>query len=172
MNMGLPSHIRKGVLVAAPHTSNWDFIVGLAGLFVMKTKLRYLIKKEVWVFPFSIFLKWSGGIPVDRSQPNQLTDDLIALLNNSEELFLLFPPEGTRSRVKKWKTGFYRVAIDTKQPLVLGYLDFKRKEGGYEEYFVPSGDLHADLEKMEKYYDGIVGKHPEKFNPEFYVRES
>lgn len=109
---------------------------------------------------------------MDRSQPNQLTDDLIALLNNSEELFLLFPPEGTRSRVKKWKTGFYRVAIDTKLPLVLGYLDFKRKEGGYEEYFVPSGDLHADLEKMEKYYDGIVGKHPEKFNPEFYVRES
>jgi 1-acyl-sn-glycerol-3-phosphate acyltransferase len=167
----LPPDLKKCVLVAAPHTSNWDFVFGLAGLFVMKPKVRYLIKKEVWIWPFSEFLKWSGGIPVDRSKPNHLTDTLIEMLNNNEELFLLFPPEGTRSWVPKWKTGFYRVALDTELPLVLGYLDFKTKIGGYKEWFMPSGNKKEDFDRMEAYYADKTGKHPEKFNKQFYIRD-
>lgn len=171
MKYEIPRDFKKCVLVAAPHTSNWDFIYGLAGLWILGNKVRYLIKKEVFVPPLSWFLKWSGGIAVDRSKNNQLTEDLIQMLKENDELFLLFPPEGTRSYVKKWKTGFYRVAVDTNLPLVLGFMDYQKREAGYGKCFTPSGDMQADLLIIEEFYKNIKGKHPEKYNPLIFERD-
>ena len=170
MNYDIPRDMKKCVLVAAPHTSNWDFIFGMAGLWILGNKVRYLIKKEVFVPPLSWFLKWSGGIPVDRSQKNNLTEKLIGMLKEDKELFLLFPPEGTRSYVKKWRTGFYRVAMDTDLPIVLGYLDFETKQGGYGDWFKPSGNMKEDFLKIEEFYKTKKGKHPEKYNPLIFER--
>jgi len=171
MKYDIPKDIKKCVVVAAPHTSNWDFIYGLAGLWILGNNLKYLIKKEVFVPPLSWFLKWSGGIPVDRTQKNNLTEELVSVLEKNDELFLLFPAEGTRSYVKKWKTGFYRVAVDTDLPLVLGYLDFEKKEGGYGAWLMPTGDMEADFKKIEEFYKDKKGKHPEKYNPQIFERE-
>ncbi len=167
----LPADMKKAVLVAAPHTSNWDFVYGLAALWVLGSKMKYLIKKEVWIFPFSLFLKWSGGIPVDRSAPHELTRDLINMLERSDELFLLFPPEGTRSRVKKWKTGFYHVAMDTKLPIVMGFMDFSTRECGYGDWFKPTGNKVEDFTRLENNYKDMKGKHPELYNPVIFERE-
>jgi len=171
MENNIPKDMKKCVIVAAPHTSNWDFIYGLAGLWILGNRIRYLIKKEVMVPPLSWFIKWSGGIPVDRSKNNNMTQELVDLLDGNEDLFLLFPAEGTRSYVNKWKTGFYKVALETGLPIVLGYLDFEKRTGGYGAWFQPTGDKKKDFEFIEEFYKTKKGKHPEKYNPLVFERE-
>jgi 1-acyl-sn-glycerol-3-phosphate acyltransferase len=164
-----PADIKKCVLLAAPHTSNWDFVYALAALDMMKKKVSFLAKKELFRFPLKGFLLRSGGIPVDRSKNNNLVDQLAELLREKKELFLIVPPEGTRSAVKKWKTGFYHSALKGGAPIVLTYLDYSKKVAGVGTVIYPSGQLEQDFQKIKEFYMQIAPKFPDKFNPEAII---
>lgn len=161
---------KKFIVIGAPHTSNWDFVYAIPAMYLMGIKnLRYLIKKEFFFFPMKYLFYATGGIPVDRSKKNDLTAQLKALIDENEEIHLLFPPEGTRSRVDRWKTGFYYTALDTGLPIILGYMDYKNRILGYGKVFYPSGDFNADFEEIEQYYLDKGAKHPKDFNPKIFT---
>ena len=163
---------RKFIVIAAPHTSNWDFIYALPALQLMGVRnMRYLIKNQLFFFPLKYLFYWTGGIPVDRSKKNELTSNLKRMINEKEEIYLLFPPEGTRSSVDRWKTGFYYTALETGLPIILGYIDYKVRKLGFGEVFYPTGVFNADMEKIQSYYVNKGAKYPEKFNKRIYVRK-
>lgn len=165
----LPDEIKKCVLVTAPHTSNWDFVIGMAAMRIMKLKARYTIKKEWLRFPFIRLLLSTGAIPIDRSKKNTLgekkstVDLMVELFNTHEEIQLIIPPEGTRSRVEKWKTGFYYAALLAKVPIALGYIDFEKRECGIGQLIYPSGDFKADMKLIMNFYRNVKAKNPENF---------
>lgn len=168
----IPKEVKKYVLIAAPHTSNFDFFLALPSLWGLGIKGRYLIKKELFWFPLNLFLRFTGGIPVDRKdKTHEFVEQLQTLLQSKDNFGLLFTPEGTRSRVVRWKTGFHRVARSCDIPIVLAYADYVNKEVHCGEVLVPTDDLQADLEKLEKYYAPIRAKFPEQFNNQFFERE-
>ncbi len=158
----VPPHIRKYVLVAAPHTSNWDYFYGRLYFFAKGIPVKILIKKELFFFPLGIFLKALGSIPVDRSQKNNLTHYLAGIFEQYDKLAMLFTPEGTRKYSPNWKKGFYYTALEAKVPIVLGYIDYKEKIGGIGPIFEPSGDADADIEKIKDFYRTKTGKYPEQ----------
>ncbi|MEY3946798.1 MAG: hypothetical protein RJB03_1504 [Bacteroidota bacterium] len=160
----VPPEIKKAVVIAAPHTSNWDFVYAVAIFKMLKLKIRYLIKRELNFFPLSILLKNTGAIPVERSKRHNLTDEIVNMLKSSDELLVAIPAEGTRSRVEKWKSGFYYTALNAGVPVLPGYLDFKKKEGGFGEPIYLSGDKAEDMKKLKDFYSDKTGKHPELFN--------
>ncbi len=154
--------VPKFVLVGAPHTSNWDLPYALFIVFVLRGKIYWLGKESLFRRPFKGFFKWLGGIPIDRSKSKNVVAQSIQQFHQNEELILTIAPEGTRSRVKKWKTGFYYVAHGANVPIALGFLDYRRKLGGIGPVIFPTGDIDADMETIRAFYDGITGKFPEK----------
>ena len=149
----LPPEIKKCVVVLAPHTSNWDFFIGTMGFWgIYKVKIRMLIKKELYVPPLSWIIKWFGGIPVDRKNKTNLTDSLVKMYNESEELTIVFTPEGTRSYNPKWKKGFYYTAKAANVPIVLGFLDYSNKTAGIFKVFKPTDDAEKDIKDIKKLY--------------------
>jgi 1-acyl-sn-glycerol-3-phosphate acyltransferase len=158
--------VRKAVVIAAPHTSNWDFVYALATFRLLDIKVRYLIKREVYRFPLKRLIDATGGIPVKRNSNTKLVDTFIQELNNAEDLFLMIPAEGTRSLVKKWKSGFYHAAMGANVPVLLGYLDFEKKTAGFGKVVNITGDRNKDMQIIREFYKNIKGKHPEKFDPE------
>jgi 1-acyl-sn-glycerol-3-phosphate acyltransferase len=163
---GIPAEVKKCVLVAAPHTSNWDFVYGLAGIALYGYKVRYLIKNQAYRFPLKRFIDKTGGIPVDRSKHNNLVDALVEEFNKRDELILMIPPEGTRKMVEKWKTGFYYTALKARVPILLGYLDYKTRIASIETLLWPEGSIEEDFKKIKNFYRGITPKHPEYFSVE------
>jgi 1-acyl-sn-glycerol-3-phosphate acyltransferase len=159
----IPPSAKKFVIVAAPHTSNWDFPIAMGALYLMDIKVNYLAKRELFKFPMGILFKAMGGIPVDRSRAGGMVDRMIEEFSKHRELVLLVPPEGSRSQVKQWKTGFYRVAAGANVPIALGYLDYGKKEAGVTQLFYPTGDLEKDMAEIKTFYRGITPKYPEKF---------
>ncbi|HYG38459.1 MAG TPA: lysophospholipid acyltransferase family protein [Cytophagales bacterium] len=154
---------KRCVMVGAPHTSNADFFNAIPVFFILRLKLRYLAKKELFKFPFGLLFKATGGIPVDRSKKNmRMVDTMIELFNQYDDLVLLIPVEGTRGYVKEWKTGFYHVAVGAKVPIALGYLDYSKKEAGFGPTFWPTGDKEKDIAKIKEFYRGVKAKYPEK----------
>lgn len=162
----VPPEIKKAVVIAAPHTSNWDFIYAMAIFGLCKLNVRYLIKKELNFFPLSIVLKNTGAIPVDRSKKHNLTEDVIARFKEADELFITFATEGTRRRVEKWRSGFYHAALGAQVPVLPGYLDFKRKEGGFGPPIYLTGNKEEDMAKLRAFYEDKTGKYPAFFNPD------
>ncbi len=160
----VPPEIKKAVVIAAPHTSNWDFVYALAIFRLCHLKVRYLIKKELNFFPLSILLKNTGAIPVDRSKKHNLTEDVIARFNDTDELFITIAAEGTRKRVDKWRSGFYHAALGANVPILPGYLDFKRKEGGFGPAIYLTGNKEEDMAKFRAFYADKTGKYPALFN--------
>ena len=144
----VPPEVRKCIVIGAPHTSNWDFVFALPALHKMGVhKLRYLIKKEFFFWPFTWLFRATGGISVDRNKKNDLTATLKKLIKEQDELYLLFPPEGTRGRVDRWKTGFYYTALDSELPIVLGFFDFEKKVCGFGDVIYPTGDFNRNSSK-------------------------
>ena len=168
---GVPPDIRKCVLIAVPHTSNWDFLYGRQTLYIFGVKLKYLIKKELFFFPLNLLFMATGGIAVDRKKSYNIVNNMIELFDKYDTLFLMFAPEGTRSRVEKWKTGFYHVAIGAKVPILMGYIDYEKKITGVGPAFYPSGDVKKDFEFMEDFYKKFTPRKPENYNPEIFIRE-
>jgi 1-acyl-sn-glycerol-3-phosphate acyltransferase len=155
-----PTH-RKFVLIAAPHTSNWDFPFMLATAYVMRVRISWLGKHTLFVPPWGWLLRRLGGIPVDRRAPRSLVMQLAEEFNSSDELVLAVPPEGTRSKVGVWKSGFYHIACESGVPIGLGYLDYGRKLCGLGMFVMPSGDVNEDMNKIRGFYRGVRGKYPE-----------
>ena len=152
---------RRFVLIAAPHTSNWDLPMTLAIVFAFRLKIYFLAKHSLFTPPFGIFLRWLGGVPVDRSKANNFVEQAIELFSTHEDLILVVPPEGTRKQVRYWKSGFYHIACGAQVPIVLGFIDFKRKVAGFGGSHVPSGNFDADLAAIQAFYAGITGKNPD-----------
>lgn len=158
----VPKDLKKFVMVAAPHTSNWDFLYARAAFFIMGIRLRFTIKKELFFFPLNLFLKASGGIPIDRKTKGNMVDKMADLYSNWEELALLVTPEGTRSYAKEWKKGFYFVALKAQVPIVCGYLDYAKKHAGIGPIIEPTGDYEADLKQIQDFFKTVTPKFPEQ----------
>ncbi len=158
------SDIRKCVLVVAPHTSNMDFIIGRMVFNALRVKVRFLIKKEAFVFPLGFFLKKWGGVPVERNRRTNLVEQLVKRFEEADELVLAITPEGTRSRVTSWKKGFYYVAMKSNVPIVLGFLDYGKKVAGLGPVFYPSGDYEKDSRVIQDFYSDKTARYPDKFN--------
>lgn len=160
----IPADIKKCVIIAAPHTSNWDFVYSLAAAKIFKLKVGYLAKKELFRFPLKMLLTSTGGIPVERDKNTNLVDTIVQLFNSREELKLMVPAEGSRKRVEKWKSGFYHIASGAGVPVFLGYLDYKNKVAGYGKAVYLSGDKQKDAAIIREFYKDKTGKYPELFN--------
>ncbi len=160
----IPPHVKKCVVIAAPHTSNWDFVYSLATAQIMGLKVGYLAKKELFRFPLKGLLFRTGGIPVTRSRQTNLVASIIQLFAEKEELKLMIPAEGTRKRVDKWKSGFYHVALGAGVPVFMGYLDYKNKIAGYGPQLVLSGDKEKDAAIIRDFYSDKTARYPELFN--------
>jgi 1-acyl-sn-glycerol-3-phosphate acyltransferase len=154
--------IPKCVMIAAPHTSNWDMVIMLFFAFAFSTKLYFMIKDAVFRWPFGPFFRWLGGIPIDRTKPNGVVGQSIEAFQNNERLVMVVPPSGTRARVMYWKTGFYHIAKGAGVPIVLGFLDYGRKRGGVGPTIMPTGDIESDMNEIRAFYSGITAKYPEK----------
>lgn len=160
-----PRSIKKAVLIAAPHTSNWDFLFSRAGLFIMRAPVKFIIKQEWVKGPIGYLMKKLGAIPVDRNSKKRslsFVEQVIELYNNYEELIIMIAPEGTRKQTTKWRSGFYYMAINAKVPILLGYLDYKNRYAGVGGVFYPTGDYEKDLEEIKSYYRNITPKYPDK----------
>jgi len=119
-------------------------------------------KEAIFRWPFKGFFKWLGGIPIDRSKSSNVVSQSIQLFHQNEKLILAIPPAGTRKKVKKWKTGFYHIANGANVPIVLGFLDYRRKVGGIGPVVYSTGDIEADMKTIRAFYDSVTGKYPEK----------
>lgn len=166
----LKADFRKCVMLAVPHTSNWDFIFARAAFAMMNIPVRFTVKKEWMRFPFGGIMSYLGTIAIDRSPkvPGQerlsMVEAMTNLFNGRNELVIMITPEGTRSKVTKWKTGFYYIAQNANVPIALGYLDFKKKIAGVGKIITPSGDMKKDMKEIMDFYKNISGKFPEKFS--------
>ncbi len=157
-----PYHLKKCVIAVGPHTSAWDFVVGLA----VRSKLRlyhlkFLGKAELFKGRFGFFFRKMGGFPVDRFSNNNVVDQVVEKFNNSDSFVLALSPEGTRKKVDKLRTGFYHIAHKAGVPIVLAGLDFGRKEITFSQPFMPTGNLDADMQYIIHYFADKAGKIPE-----------
>ncbi len=153
--------VPRCVVIGAPHTSNWDFVYVLAITFSLRLNAYWLGKHTLFKFPFYRIMRFLGGIPVDRSRGQGAAREALTAFANSDELRIVIPPEGTRSKVRAWKKGFYKIAEAANVPVVLGFLDFKRKVGGFGPAINLTGDMEADLARIRDFYQGMEGKNPE-----------
>lgn len=154
----------KCVICVAPHTSNWDFLIGLIFYKAIGGNPHILMKKELFFFPLKYLLKALGGIPVDRKHKTSLSDQMVDLFEKEDNFQLVIAPEGTRSETSKWKSGFYYIALAAKVPITLAYLDYIKKEIGVFTNFCPSGNIEKDMPEIKAYYKGVQGKHPKQFS--------
>lgn len=147
----LPSE-RKYVLIGAPHTSNWDFPLMLLAVLKIGMDVHWLGKKSLFPPVIGSVMRWLGGIAVDRSKSNNLVEQLVDLYSERDELVVIIPPEGTRSKVQRWKSGFYHVAAGADVPILLGFVDVSRKEIGFGPLFYPTKNFEIDLPKIQEFY--------------------
>lgn len=158
-----PHHLKKYVVIVAPHTSGWDFIVGLLARYAMKLgKAKYLGKQELFKPPFGFIFRWLGGYPVDRSKNSNLVDEVVKIFNSHDEFGIALSPEGTRARVDKLKTGFYNIAKKANVPIVMVGLDYANKQICFSEPFYVTDNMAADFEHIFQFFRPIKGRHPEK----------
>ena len=157
---------RKYVIIAAPHTSNWDgfFLIGAASM--LNLHFSFFGKHSLFKGPLGWFLKNRGGIPLDRSRNQSFVSQAVAWFDRHDTFAIGVAPEGTRKLTTGWKTGFYYIALQAKVPIVLGYIDYAKKEGGIlPEVLVPSGDIDKDFETLRRRYGPLTAKYPERKGP-------
>jgi len=155
---GVVPNVSKAVVIVAPHTSNWDFLVGIAALFGLGLRASFLGKHTLFKWPFGPMMRWLGGVPVDRRTARGVVDETVELFAANERMILALSPEGTRHSVDRWKTGFYYVALEAQVPIIPVALDYSRKLIRFGEGFDPTGDLQNDLQFLEKFFFGIEGR--------------
>lgn len=153
---------RKFVLIAAPHTSNWDFPNFLGLTVDLGIRPYFMGKLSLFRWPLTGFMRQMGGIPVDRRASRDMVQQMVAEFQRRAEFILTVAPEGTRSKTKKWKTGFYHIAMAAKVPMVVGMMDYGRKTGGLGPMIWPTGDFRADMEKVFAVYKNCIPKFPER----------
>lgn len=160
----LPAHAAKSVLIAAPHTSNWDLPFTLMLAFVLRLRVYWMGKHTLFKGPFGPVMRWLGGIAVNRSQANNLVAASAQAMREAEgAVQLIVPPEGTRGKTRHWKTGFYFIAKEAGVPIVMAFVDYDRKVGGLGPVFEPTGDVERDMAAIKAFYAPIRGKNPSQF---------
>jgi len=155
--------VPKCVLAVAPHTSNWDFVIGKLAYNSLGRQANFLIKAEWFFFPFNIFFSSIGGIPVKREKSGSLTDILVREFQTREWMHLGITPEGTRKPVKEWKKGFYFIAMKAKVPIILIGSTTARKKPGCLDLSILQGTNRKDIVEIKAHYQGIQAKKPENF---------
>lgn len=156
----------KSIICVAPHTSNWDFILGKLAYASIGRKAGFLMKKFWFFWPLGPIFRKMGGVAVGSTPGKSLTAELIKCFNSTSKLNIAITPEGTRSRTSRWHTGFLHVAIEAGVPITLAYIDFPTKTINMSETFTPSGDIAADMRRIKEYYRPYTGKYPDKFSTE------
>ena len=150
---------KKFILIAAPHSSNWDFVFFLFIVFTFGIPVHWMGKHTMFIPPFKRLLKRLGGIPIDRTQKGNTVATLADEYQNAKQLIITIAPSGTRKPVTEWKTGFYRIAHRAGVPIVCGFVDYKKRIGGIGPVVMPSGDMEADLERMRNFYKDKSGRY-------------
>ena len=150
------------VIIAAPHTSNWDFVLAMLAIFGLNIKLRWLGKHSIFKPGFKIFFKWLGGIPVYRDNPSNLIDNVVKIVKREKSIVIAMTPEGTRKKVKRWKTGFLRIAKQTHSKILLISIDAPTKSIEIGKVFNPTGNSEDDLAFIQKYYSSFRGINHQK----------
>lgn len=152
----IPDGLSQCVLIAAPHTTNWDMPFSLMIAFVLDTPLYWVGKSSIFKFPFGGLMRWMGGIPVDRSRSTNMVAATVEQFKQCPELKIMMAPEGTRSDVKAWKSGFYHIADGARVPIVLGFIDYANKRGGILGSYIPSGNYEQDLKEIQAKYGALL----------------
>lgn len=161
----LPAHAAKCVLIAAPHTSNWDLPYTLMVAFVLRLNIYWMGKNSLFKPPFRGVMMWLGGIPVNREQSTNLVAASAEALRTAEgQVQLVVPPEGTRSKTRYWKTGFYYIALGAQVPIVMAYMDYALKRSGLGPMVHPSGDIEKDMLLVKAFYAPFKGKNADQFD--------
>jgi 1-acyl-sn-glycerol-3-phosphate acyltransferase len=163
----LPPECAKSVFIAAPHTSNWDLPYTLMVAFALRLNIYWMGKASIFRFPFGGVMRWLGGIEVNRAQSNNLVEASADAIRTADgPVQLVVPPEGTRSKARYWKTGFYYIAVSAQVPIVMAYMDYEKKISGLGPMFLPSGDIEADMVAIKAFYAPFKGKNAAQFNAE------
>jgi len=161
----LPASAHRSVLIAAPHTSNWDLPYTLMTGFALDLHLYWMGKASLFRAPWGPVMRWLGGIAVDRSRSNNLVADTARALREADgPLQMVVPPEGTRGKTRHWKTGFYYIALEAQVPIVLAFMDYHRKVAGLGPIFTPTGDVERDMAEIKRFYAGVKGRNADQFD--------
>lgn len=159
---GEPPTPHRFVLIAAPHTSNWDFPLMMLMAWQTGLSIHWLGKQSLFRGPMGWLLRRLGGVPVERSAPNRMVDQMADVFADRGDFALVVPPEGTRSRSDHWKSGFYRIAHGAQVPILCSYLDYATKVGGFGPLLTPSGDVRADMDLVRAFYADKHGRYPDQ----------
>ena len=152
----------KFVLIGAPHTSNWDFVLFLGVIFSLRANVRFMGKAELFRFPIGWFFRYCGGVPVDRKKSTGLVEQMVKVSNESEKFILTIAPEGTRHHVQEWKRGFYHIAKSAGIPIVMAVVDGRHKTVRIGQVFQPTDNIEADMKSIQEVFTGVVGIHPRR----------
>lgn len=153
---------KKLVIIAAPHETNWDLTQMLGIAFYYRIPVKWMGKHTLGQGPFGWLMRWWGLLPVDRNASTNVVDQVVEAFAQTDEMAVVIAPEGTRSDVKAWKTGFYTISKKAGVPVALGFIDYEKKFGGVDGTLIPTGDYEADMETVSSYYMARVGRfnHP------------
>jgi 1-acyl-sn-glycerol-3-phosphate acyltransferase len=164
-----PSHIDKYIIIAAPHTSNWDFPIAVLSKYAKGKDIRFIGKHTLFKPPFGFIVKALGGTPVNRNASSNMVQSIIDIFNEKDKFIFAISPEGTRKKVSKWKTGFYHVAKGAGVPIVMATLDFENKQILVAEPYYVTGDQKIDFKHFHDYFKDVKGKNPDQFDSDFYL---
>lgn len=145
------------VLIAAPHTSNWDFSLMLLVVLKLRLELYWMGKNSLFPFGIGWLMRWLGGISIDRAKSHNVVNETVRQYREHESMVILIPPEGTRSKVTTWKSGFYHIANNANVPIMMGYIDAATKEAGLADLFHPTGNLKQDIREIRAFYSKKIG---------------
>lgn len=156
------SELPKVVIIVVPHTSNWDFPLGMLVRATLKTDIKFIAKSSLFRPPFGWFFRWLGGYPVERSKRTNFVQMMVGIYRKEPRFHTVIAPEGTRSKVEKLKTGFYHIALGGGAAIVMCRFDWENKTVEFREPFSPTGNKEADFKVIDDYFRGIHGRRPEQ----------
>jgi 1-acyl-sn-glycerol-3-phosphate acyltransferase len=161
---GVVPDVRKMVLIVAPHTSNWDFPVGLQAKLALRLGCTFVAKHTLFRWPLGVFMRWLGGIPVNRKAAAGFVSEVVAAQRAADQMTVVIAPEGTRRRVEQWKSGFYRIAVEGGVPILPVGFDYRRRVIFFAPLFHPTGDYDKDLAELKALYRPEMGFKPENYS--------
>jgi 1-acyl-sn-glycerol-3-phosphate acyltransferase len=160
--VGEPPDLPKYILIGAPHTTNWDFVLAMMLKLSSGVGFRWIGKEALFRRPHGWFFRLTGGIPVWRERRQNFVEQIVERINQADEMVVVLAPEGTRSKTPYWKTGFYYMALGANVPICMAFVDYPGKEFGFGPLLYPSGDIQADFEHLRKFYSQKSGLYPER----------
>ena len=148
----------KAVVIVAPHTSNWDFMIGVIAMYALGIRVSFLAKHTLFRWPLGLMMRWLGGIPIDRRSSRGAVQQIVDRFRDADQLFLTVTPEGTRGEVDQWKTGFYHIAHQAELPIVPVSFDYGRRRIAFHEPRLASGNLERDLPEIQSLFKDVTGR--------------